>query len=698
MDPTKPPIQGSPPSVALPFAIGLLLLFATTLAALPALAGEWVRDDVLYVIANAPVTSPTPAAEYWTRPFQPESDLGLWRPITTLSLRLDFLLSHHWFGHGLDSRIFHVTNVLWTTVAGLLLAALLRRLGAQPVAAAVAGALYCVLAGKSEALLWVSGRAEVLMTAFALLALVAASGRSLASAGLATVAAGLAAASKEQGFLVPLLILAWPRPWKHRLLMGLGPGLLLVGLFALRSMALGGALGPGGANQVLADATLLERAKAALGWFGDAIRLLVFPHPLLNEYDEPSRSALAAWPWLGVAFGFGLVYLAIRHPRARFGLAILVTPLIPVLNLLYRTGEPFAERFLALPAAGFVLVLSRFLRQNSARWPVWLLLVLALGHGWRTHHRAYDFRTEDNLARAQLLDAPNSAGGQVLFGKALLMSAEDMESTDDFGRRERRAAARVAFETAHQLRPDSALFALNLAQFCMEEARPRDPQGSFDWALLKVAEDAAENAAIADARLAEPWLLRAQIALARGQKPVALGQLDRAIANDSRALGAHLFRISLLDSATPASAQARQAFLQVVERLRETRPYDGKLALLLAQARLWNGDQPGARAAAASATAVARAPHQIAETALKRADLERATGRESEARAILQAAHDRLVELRGAAVVRFDLELALSAVLRARGDLDGSRAAYVQAREWATTPDQHRRLRTITPP
>ena len=105
------------------WAVLAVAFAAAVLVGLPSIDGSFIRDDVDYVSLNPHVTIPAGIIEVFSSPFQPLMSLGLYRPVTTLSLRLDVILG------GEEHRaIFHATNLLLAGLSAALVAVLAWRL------------------------------------------------------------------------------------------------------------------------------------------------------------------------------------------------------------------------------------------------------------------------------------------------------------------------------------------------------------------------------------------------------------------------------------------------------------------------------------------------------------------------------------------------------------------------------------------
>jgi hypothetical protein len=133
-------------------------------------------------------------------------EIQYFRPLVVVSYAVDFAL------FGLQSWGFHLTNLLVHAVNGLLVHRLALRFGASPLAAAFAAGAFLLHPWHSEAVVWISGRADLFYATGALGALIAHLGFRqhgrhgwLGLIGLGYV---LALLGKDSAIAVPLMILA----------------------------------------------------------------------------------------------------------------------------------------------------------------------------------------------------------------------------------------------------------------------------------------------------------------------------------------------------------------------------------------------------------------------------------------------------------------------------------------------------------
>jgi len=180
----------------------------------------------------------------------------------------------------------------------------------------------------------------------------------------------LAALSKEQGFVLPALLLGQhlllPRRLARRDAMRLAtPLVLLVVMLLLIRTVVTGSLGGETPLPFLASLGVVGRVVTSLGVLPDFVRLLVAPWHLQGEYGPPE---LGVGPQVGAASVLGVVVVItalvaiVRWwrpvPVAALGLWWIGVTWLPSSSLVFPAGVMLAERLLFLPSIGLVLVLA----------------------------------------------------------------------------------------------------------------------------------------------------------------------------------------------------------------------------------------------------------------------------------------------------------------------------------------------------
>lgn len=436
-----------------------LLLLLAVAPFLPALTGDFVFDDTLLIQDNAFVHHPA----YWRRALQapfwdvssatPGADaIAYYRPLVTLSYLANWLL-----GAG-QTWEFHLANVLIHLTNTCLVLVLSRRWVKSPALAWACTLLFAVHPSRAEAVSWISGRPDPLMTFFVLLALVATqlgerrSRRAVASVGVA-VSFSAAVLCKEPALALPVLLaagaLAAPGPQRR---------------WHLGMAALSGALG---AAYLLARHLLLPINSPPLSWtpahalvtLTHYFSRVVFPWPLTFFYRPQEFGPTGPiHSWFDLTAGAFLLLVGIalsvhawRRDRAAFAaLLAAATFLGPLLNLCHTSSNfTAADRFLYLPLWLLALGLGRLFEAPLERLLAPLRTrLLALGviavHASLIAVRSLDFDSSFTLWNAEI--AVNSDNPIALRGRAIQWTARD-------------AAAPALADLKHSLRSESLRFA-----------------------------------------------------------------------------------------------------------------------------------------------------------------------------------------------------------------------------------------------
>ncbi|MBD3867685.1 MAG: tetratricopeptide repeat protein [Acidobacteria bacterium] len=426
------------------------------------ITGEFVWDDHQIVERNPVVRTLNPATHLGSEFFSRwDVEYGYYRPLVTLSLALDHSLS------GGSPWLFHLTNLLLHALNGFLLFRLLRRFAAA-APAAMAAALFLVHPVQSEAVLWISGRTDLLATCLLLTAGLLYTGRFAGRPlryGLFLFAIAGALLAKEMAVTFPAILLgaglaaglaagegfrqAGTGALRRFLRRGAPALLLLAPYLAARYMVLDRILGGAGESagvlpnpMVAADAG--TRILTAVHIIGRYVRLLFYPDILTIEYNrelvppvESAASAAFLLPaGLIVVLLITAVWLMRRQPAAAFGAVAASGSYLLVSGLLFPTPSLMAERVLYLPMVGvtavagsaLVLLAGRIVpgRFRPAATVVLALLVL-IPLGIRSLARVPDWKTDTALFEATVRDHPRS------FLAWYNLSAERLEEGDAAG-------------------------------------------------------------------------------------------------------------------------------------------------------------------------------------------------------------------------------------------------------------------------
>lgn len=414
-------------------ALVALLLLLALVPGFPGLSGGFIGDDWSIIQLNPSLRSVARLPHVFAEPYWGGlAQGGLYRPLTIASYACDRLV----FGAGPDGAPgawgVHLGNLLWHGLATLLLFALLRRRWAGGTGAFWAAALFAVHPLHTEAVVHLVGRADVLMTALALLAWWWQSGDDARWRRLAPLAFLGALLAKEMAAALPLLLLVdaarrAPAGGHVAALRAALPAFAawcaaLALFLVMRGVVLGHSLTPPRpfALYVPGDYLAFEHPRPGevlftmTHVFGEYLRLFAWPVGLSSDYSGFPHATAPTAPVLLSAAALlvvaGLVVAAARRGRTEplFWLAWAALAFAPVSNLVAMTGIVMAERVTYLPsvavaAAGGAAAAWLIARRRAlVALPAALVLAGAILSGQRARAWA-DSRTlaEETLAHGR---------------------------------------------------------------------------------------------------------------------------------------------------------------------------------------------------------------------------------------------------------------------------------------------------------
>ena len=393
---------------------------AATGAYLQALGYPFVFDDTSYITGNTKLAGLRPA-ELWrlfTGPYNSDSEF---LPLRELSYWLDMTL------FGLNPSAFRLHNILLYLLCLPLVYGVTSGLwryfrpvdaASAPWAAAAVTALFALHPAHVEAVVWISGRKDILSAMFSLLALWFAvnarrePGLSAPYAAAALVALLAAMLSKATAVAVaPVIALLWVCFWRdipasnrrRSLLLWPFAGLVLAVCVALVFAAIITSRVP-----MYFGVEAAIRTLAVLGWL---VRLSISPesrHFLYPVFEDPYLSLRAA---LGVAALLSALAggIMLMRKRSLEGFAMIAFLLLcaPSLQLVpYAPPSLASDRFVVLAVWPVLLLLVTLSWRLNPVLRVALLLAIALPWGFQTFERTRDWRSQEALLNADLRAYP----------------------------------------------------------------------------------------------------------------------------------------------------------------------------------------------------------------------------------------------------------------------------------------------------
>ncbi len=424
--------------------------------------GQWVWDDVSSVLLHKSVQAPgrlihgdaEPSTESWLNRFtgsitqlfrEDQHAFGrgqgnFYRPLVSLSFAADFAFSHR-AGESvsgaspqLSPLVFHLGNIMWHILASILLFALLTRWDAPRFVRSAVPLLYVVHPLHTEAVAYISGRADMMSAVFLFAALLLATAqgdgaRRWLNAVLMLLMLAAAFCSKESSVIFPLLLVViWlvrsipfskdpiaRRSYRSQLI-PLFLSIVAVGIYlGMRATILNFAPGKAAAGSPFSH-RLVETLQA----FTFYVQSLFLPTHLHMEQtlaDTPAWTTIA-----GAILLLGIVVLLFQSAQRGWknvatGLAWFLITWLPISGL-FPLNAPMAEHWMYVPMAGFWWAAAELLwiganaLQTTRPWAVptaaCVVFLLLLQFCGLTAARNQEWDRNETLFLATLRENPNS--------------------------------------------------------------------------------------------------------------------------------------------------------------------------------------------------------------------------------------------------------------------------------------------------
>ena len=351
-------------------AVVLFLLAAAVYA--NTYGNQFTYDDRAVVLSDHRIRSLHSLASLFTRDYWMLEGTNLYRPVTMLTLALNYALSGESpLSYHLISQLLHGLN---TVLLFLFLGNFFRDEGHLRLRF-LAAAVFAVHPAATEAVNLVVGRAELLAFAFSLSAfqLFIRRGRGTGYLRGSLLLYVLAMLSKESAMILPLFLLLYHLFFERgtdrsrfRDMAGYGAAFLLI---AAVRYAVIGSFGPDESMQYFKGiswtSTALTMAKV-MAYYGKIVLWPVGLQVLYGFNDIPVASSLLD-PWVlpSIAVLLALAAAAwLLYRRDRTLSFFIVWPFIaflPVMNVIVPTGALLGIRFLYLPMVGYSVLIASLL-------------------------------------------------------------------------------------------------------------------------------------------------------------------------------------------------------------------------------------------------------------------------------------------------------------------------------------------------
>lgn len=357
-----------------------LIIFLGTLTYINSFSGDWVWDDASSVLLHEHVQDPSKIAQLYLEDQHAFAggQGNFYRPLLSTTFMLDFWLANQGptiaesrnVLDSLNPLFFHVHSTLWHILVSLLMFVLLQKLKTPVYISLAAASIYVIHPLHTEAVTYISGRADSMSAAFILAGICIALNeanttfRQITRVGLSGLCFAGALLSKESAFIYPVLLLM--TLWVQRKLDStekytstaqryapFGVALVLIGLYGwLRT----GPLSFSG-QSATSTTPLFERIIETLQSFAYYFQLIFNPTHLHMERSLIHANGLTislggAFLCLCVAVGVW-AYRSERY-RIVFGVSWFIASWIPISGI-FPLNAPMAEHWLYIPLIGFLL-------------------------------------------------------------------------------------------------------------------------------------------------------------------------------------------------------------------------------------------------------------------------------------------------------------------------------------------------------
>jgi len=327
------------------------------------LDGKFIWDDRYLIKENVYVKNPSRIDKIFTESIGHGAGIksNSYRPLQMLTYMAEYAT---W---NLNVRGYHLTNIILHILAAISLYWLITILFNSTHIALLTGILFVVHPIHTEAVAYISGRADPLAFAFMIMALIfyikSTSPKNILFVALMSISYILALLSRENSLMLPVLILIYHLtfPRRDRGIIRLGTCLsILFGIsfvyLILRTHFIKAAI-----PHLLSDTTVLERIPGFFVAIVEYIRLLFLPFNLHMEYGDRIFSVFSPLVITGVVIALSALFFAVKmrksNPLVFFSVFWFFIALLPVSNL-YPATAYMAEHWLYLPSLGFFLLLA----------------------------------------------------------------------------------------------------------------------------------------------------------------------------------------------------------------------------------------------------------------------------------------------------------------------------------------------------
>lgn len=465
-----------------------------------------------------------------------------YRPIQMITYAIDYSM---W---GLNVIGYHLTNTLLHILVALAIYWFINILYGDNLLSLLTGALFVVNPLHTEAVTYISGRADSLSAMFFFLCLIfyikGASSKRPGFYILVIPAYILAILSRENSLILPAALLLYHYTFGIKIKLKWFLPILSVALvyIFLRATILKFSL-----SNITYTTTLLERVPGFFVAMTDYTRLLLLPFDLHSDYGVKVFSPGDPRVIVGIFISIFLLAYVIRkrktHDLIFFSICWFFIFLLPQSNL-YPINAYMAEHWLYLPSVGFFLIMAKGLTfiyktKKFGIFGVALMLILLTGNVYLTIKQNEYWREPISFFTRTLKYAPYDYVTYNLLGNAY----------EHVGRKDEAIAA---YKKAIETNPNYEIPCYNLGTIYYQSGRK-------DEAIKLYEKAVAIKPSYADA-----YMNLGSAYYDTGRIPEAIAAYENAIKNNPSSVEAY-YNLGVAYSKTGKKAEAIAAYEKVLE-------------------------------------------------------------------------------------------------------------------------------------
>ena len=332
--------------------------------------GEFIWDDEFLVQDNVYIRNWSHISKLFTENIGAGAGeiFHFYRPLQMITYMIDYSIG------GLNAKIYHFTNILLHISAALAIFWLMNILYKDNFLSLFTGILFVVHPIHTEAVSYVSGRADSLAALFTLLCFIFyikyLNSESKSATILTVSSYVLAILSRENSLILPVLILLYHYAFKEKIrIKRFLPILSITFIYILLRFTAINVLLP----HTSSISKLLQRIPGFFVAITNYIKLLFLPFHLHMEYGKNLFGLNNARAISGILIFFFLLFYAFKKRKGDnlifFSVLWFFIALLPQSNI-YPINAYMAEHWLYLPSIGFFLILARafsFLYKRGSR-------------------------------------------------------------------------------------------------------------------------------------------------------------------------------------------------------------------------------------------------------------------------------------------------------------------------------------------